>query len=98
MSNPLDPVSKAGGSLCRTLSNTMPLASLQRNLPIQGGIDTLPSGVKLSFLESQMVTSSLLHSSIEFKYWLLAAVNHLLEKGKFKGTFYYLTLRCYFLL
>lgn len=43
--------------------------------------ENLPSGVKLSFLESQVSASAVLESGTEFRYWLLATVNHLLEKG-----------------
>ncbi|KAB0796937.1 hypothetical protein PPYR_10998 [Photinus pyralis] len=81
LSNPLDPVSKAGGSLSKSLPSTLPLASLQKSIPIHGAADTLPSGVTLSFLESQIAASSLLRSAAEFKHWLMATVNHLLEKG-----------------
>ncbi|KAK4876707.1 hypothetical protein RN001_009213 [Aquatica leii] len=81
LSNPLDPVSKAGGSLSKSVSTTLPLASLQKSIPVHGTTDTLPSGVTLSFLESQICASTLLRSSAEFKHWLLTTVNHLLEKG-----------------
>ncbi|KAF5276450.1 hypothetical protein FQA39_LY06519 [Lamprigera yunnana] len=81
LSNPLDPVSKAGGSLSKSVPSTLPLAALQRCIPMHGTTDTLPSGVTLSFLESQISASTLLRSTSEFKHWLLATVNHLLEKG-----------------
>lgn len=82
LSNPLDTISKAGGSITKSLSGTMPLSSLQKSLPMHGASDTLPSAVTLSFLESQIAASYLLQSSNEYKHWLLCTVNHLLEKGK----------------
>lgn len=50
-------------------------------MPVHKGIDTLPPGVQLSFLESQMTATNILESALEYKYWLLATVNHLLAKG-----------------
>lgn len=81
MSNPSDPLSQAGGSLTRGVSMNEPLASLQRNMPLTGPNDTLPSGATLSFLESQIVASVALESAKELRHWIMAMVNHLLEKG-----------------
>lgn len=82
LSNPLDPVSKASGTIAKSIQTSLPLASIQRTLSNRApSNDSLPSGVTLSFLESQIATSCFLKSSVEFKYWLLATVNHLLEKG-----------------
>lgn len=82
MSNPSDPLTRAGGSMTRGIVATnQPLAALQRNMPLSGANDTLPSGVTLSFLESQITASCVLQSPNEFRHWLLATVNHLLDKG-----------------
>lgn len=69
--------------MVRGVATNQPLASLQRNMPLTGANDTLPSGVTLSFLESQITASCALQSPAEFRHWLLATVNHLLEKGCF---------------
>lgn len=84
LSNPLDPLSRSSGALTRTISGSLPLASLQRNMPSHFHNENLPSGVALSFLESQVSASTILQSGTEFRHWLLATVNHLLEKGLFK--------------
>ncbi|KAI4472226.1 member of the hir1 family of wd-repeat protein [Holotrichia oblita] len=81
LSNPLDPMSRASGAMSRSTSGNLPLATLQRKMPSNFHGENLPAGVKLSFLESQVSASSILKSSTEFKHWLLATVNHLLEKG-----------------
>lgn len=81
MSNPLDPVHGIGGNLIQRVSSNLPLASLQRSMPVHKGLDTLPPGVQLSFLESQITATTILESASEYKYWLLATVNHLLDKG-----------------
>lgn len=81
LSNPLDPISRSGGILARSVAPTLPLASLQRQMPVVASNDSLPHSVKLSFLECQVASSIVLQSSGEFKHWLLATVNHLLEKG-----------------
>lgn len=86
LSNPSDPLSRAGGSMVRGVAANQPLAALQRNMPLSGANDTLPSGVALSFLESQITASCALQSPTEFRHWLLATVNHLLDKGR--PTFY----------
>lgn len=83
LSNPLDALSSAGGggALTRRVSSHLPLASLQRSMPMHSANDTLPSGVILSFLEHQIIASSVLHSVVEYKHWIIAMVNHLLDKG-----------------
>ncbi|KAJ8971591.1 hypothetical protein NQ317_013317 [Molorchus minor] len=81
LSNPLDPVSRTGGSLTRQLSPNLPLASLQRSMPVHRSVDTLPPGVTLSFLESQITATSVLESPAEYRHWLFATVNHLLNKA-----------------
>lgn len=81
LSNPLDPVSGTGGNLTRRISPTLPLASLQRSMPAYRTVDSLPSGVTLSFLESQITATNCLQSATEYKHWLMATVNHLLDKG-----------------
>ncbi|XP_044271848.1 protein HIRA homolog [Tribolium madens] len=81
LSNPLDPLSRVGGSLTRRVSPNLPLASLQRVMPFHGPHDTLPSGVTLSFLENQITASSIINSSDEYRHWLIATVNYLLDKG-----------------
>lgn len=81
LSNPLDPISGSGGSLKRKVPVNLPLSSLQRTIPTHHNMDTLPPGVKLSFLEAQMTASNMLESRTEYKFWLIATVNHLLEKG-----------------
>lgn len=68
--------------MVRGVATNQPLAALQRNMPLSGGNDTLPSGVTLSFLESQITASCALQSPAEFRHWLLATVNHLLDKGR----------------
>lgn len=90
MSNPSDPLSRAGGSMVRGVATNQPLAALQRNMPLSGGNDTLPSGVNLSFLETQITASCALQSPAEFRHWLLATVNHLLDKGKDKHLSFFL--------
>lgn len=60
-------------------------------MPVHKGLDTLPSGVQLSFLESQITATNILESALEYKYWLLATVNHLLDKG-IKAFLFYKTL------
>jgi TUP1-like enhancer of split len=82
LSNPLDVLSKITGGISRTVSGNLPLAALQKSLPVGYTNDSLPSGVVLSFLEWQMNSSLLLQSAEEFKHWLFATVNHLLENGK----------------
>ncbi|XP_018336121.1 protein HIRA homolog [Agrilus planipennis] len=81
LSNPVDAISKAGGSMSRSVSNILPLASLQKAMPVQGNNDSLPSGIILSFLENQIAASTVLQSASEFKHWLITTVNHLLDKG-----------------
>nr|CAI5830793.1 unnamed protein product [Callosobruchus analis] len=81
LSNPLDPVSGVGGELRKKVSSMLPLASIQKSMPVHRNANLLPPGVLLSFLESQIMASSVLQSATEYKHWLLAAVNHLLEKG-----------------
>ncbi|XP_023310829.1 protein HIRA-like [Anoplophora glabripennis] len=81
LSNPLDPVSGTGGNLIRRVPANLPLASLQRHMPVQRCMDTLPPGVTLSFLESQITATSVLQSAAEYRHWLIATVNHLLDKG-----------------
>ncbi|KAJ8924558.1 hypothetical protein NQ315_000707 [Exocentrus adspersus] len=81
LSNPLDPVSGTAGKLTRQVPLNLPLASLQRSMPIQRCIDSLPPGVTLSFLESQITATDVLQSSTEYRHWLFATVNHLLDKG-----------------
>ncbi|GJQ84164.1 hypothetical protein Trydic_g2841 [Trypoxylus dichotomus] len=81
LSNPLDPMCRTNGTAVRATSGDLPLASLQRKMSSHFHNENLPAGVKLSFLESQMSASNVLRSSAEFRYWLLATVNHLLEKG-----------------
>ncbi|KAK9878470.1 hypothetical protein WA026_022112 [Henosepilachna vigintioctopunctata] len=81
LSNPIDPLTYAGGSLTRKLSANLPLASLQKLIPTHISNDTLPPGVTLSFLESQVISSKMLQSSLEYKHWIFALVNHVLEKG-----------------
>ncbi|CAG9818845.1 unnamed protein product [Phaedon cochleariae] len=81
LSNPLDPVCGTGGSLTRKVASNLPLASLQRCLPSQRNLDTLPPGVMLSFLESQITATNILESFTEYKHWLMITVNHLLDKG-----------------
>ncbi|XP_057664646.1 protein HIRA homolog isoform X1 [Diorhabda carinulata] len=81
VSNPLDPVCVTGSNFIRKVPMTLPLASMQRCMASQRSMDTLPPGVTLSFLESQITATGVLESSTEYKYWLFAIVNHLLEKG-----------------
>lgn len=81
LSNPLDPVSGTGGNLTRRISPYLPLSSLQRSMPSYRSVDSLPPGVTLSFLESQITATNCLQSATEYKHWLLATVNHLLDKG-----------------
>lgn len=81
LSNPLDPMSRASGAMSRSTAGNLPLATLQRKMPSHFHGENLPAGVKLSFLESQVSASSTLKSGTEFRHWLLATVNHLLEKG-----------------
>ena len=68
--------------MIRGISTELPLSSLQKNMTFTLIDNDVPSSVALSFLESQIMASTALHSTIEFKYWLLMTVNHLLEKGK----------------
>ncbi|XP_072378444.1 protein HIRA isoform X1 [Diabrotica undecimpunctata] len=81
ISNPLDPVCVTGGNLVRKVPVTLPLASMQRTIASKRSIETLPPGVTLSFLETQITAASLLDSSTEYKHWLFAKINYLLEKG-----------------
>lgn len=82
LSNPLDPVSRSGASMVRKVPHSLPLASLQRAMPQYSQTDSsLPPGVTLSFLESQITATNVLHSVTEYRHWLLAQVNHLLDKG-----------------
>ncbi|XP_017768816.1 PREDICTED: protein HIRA homolog [Nicrophorus vespilloides] len=81
ISNPQDTLSKVSGSIARSVGGNLPLASLQRQMSAHNLNDNLPSGVKLSFLESQISASVLLQSASEFRHWLLITVTHLLEKG-----------------
>lgn len=82
LSNPNDPLSRVGGSMARSVSTNLALASLQKSMPLVNATDAYPSGVTLSFLESQITSSNILQSPTEIKHWLLTTVNHLLEKGK----------------
>lgn len=84
----MDPLSRVGGSLTRRVSPNLPLASLQRNMPFHGSLDTLPSGVTLSFLENQITASSIINSDEEYRHWLIATVNYLLDKGERKFLIY----------
>lgn len=59
----------------------MPLSSLQKTTPSYSKTDSLPSGVTLSFLENQLASCILLNSPAEYKHWLLATIEHLLDKG-----------------
>lgn len=82
LSNPLDPVSRSGIAMVKKVPNHLPLASLQRLMPQYRPTDsTLPSGVTLSFLESQITATNVLQSIPEYRHWLLAQVNYLLDKG-----------------
>lgn len=81
VSNPSDPLCYAGNSLYRTLPSNLPLTSLQKHMPSHNSNDTFPPGVTLSFLESQVASSKMLDSTIEYKHWLMNLVNHVLEKG-----------------
>nr|XP_023016100.1 protein HIRA homolog [Leptinotarsa decemlineata] len=81
LSNPLDPISGVAGNLTRRVPSNLPLSSLQRCMPVQRNMATLPPGVTLSFLESQITATNVLESKTEYKYWLIATVNHLLDKG-----------------
>ncbi|XP_060535243.1 protein HIRA homolog [Cylas formicarius] len=82
LSNPLDPVIRSGSAMVRKVPGNLPLASLQRMMPSYRPADSaLPSGVTLSFLESQIAATGILKSVIEYKHWLLATVNHLLDRG-----------------
>lgn len=83
MTNPNDPLSRVGGSMARSVSTNLALASLQKSLPLVKATDTYPSGVTLSFLECQITSSIMLQSPTEIRHWLLTTVNHLLEKGMF---------------
>lgn len=81
LSNPLDPLTRITGNMARNVGGNLPLASLQRSLPVNGTNENLPSSVALSFLESQILASETLNSASEFKHWVLVTVNHLLDKG-----------------
>ncbi|KAL1516544.1 hypothetical protein ABEB36_000450 [Hypothenemus hampei] len=82
LSNPLDPVSRSAVSLVKKVPGNLPLASLQRIMPPYRPTDsTLPFGVTLSFLESQLAATKVLQSVVEYRHWLFAQVNHLLDKG-----------------
>ncbi|GLV43884.1 hira [Carabus blaptoides fortunei] len=82
LSNPLDPLNRVGSGLIVCAPESLPLSSLQKTSSIANNIvDSLPSGVTLSFLENQLAACTALQSPIEFKHWLLATVEHLLEKG-----------------
>ncbi|CAH0546433.1 unnamed protein product [Brassicogethes aeneus] len=81
LSNPMDPVSATAGGLTRSVPPNLPLASLQRSMPSYKLNDSLPPGVALSFLEAQIAAANVLQSSSEYRHWLFAIVNHLLEKG-----------------
>lgn len=54
---------------------------LQKSMSSQETNCNLPSGVMLSFLESQILASNVLNSNTEFRHWIFSTVNHLLEKG-----------------
>ncbi|XP_063920642.1 protein HIRA homolog isoform X2 [Zophobas morio] len=81
LSNPLDPISRVGGSFTKRMSPHLPLASLQKAIPFHNSHDALPSGVTLSFLECQIMASFTIHSPDEYRHWLIATVNYLLDKG-----------------
>lgn len=82
LSNPLDPVSRAATSMVKKVPANLPLASLQRIMPPYRPTDSvLPSGVTLSFLESQIAATNVLQSSTEYRHWLFVQVDHLLDKG-----------------
>lgn len=81
LSNPLDPLSRISGNMTRNVSTNLPLSSLQKCMPLHGASDNLPSGVGLSFLESQITASCTLNSPTEFRHWLIVTVNHILDKG-----------------
>ncbi|XP_076271672.1 histone cell cycle regulator-like protein isoform X2 [Rhynchophorus ferrugineus] len=82
LSNPLDPVCRSGASMVKKVPNSLPLASLQRAMAQYHLTDSsLPPGVVLSFLESQITATRVLQSVTEYRHWLLAQVNHLLDKG-----------------
>lgn len=82
LSNPIDPLNRIGASLIASAPESLPLSTLQRVNPVSHTIlDSLPSGVTLSFLENQLAACSALESPVEFKHWLFATVEHLLEKG-----------------
>lgn len=67
--------------MTRGVQSNLPLASLQRAMPSYRINDSLPPGVSLSFLETQITATIVLQSSSEYRHWLFAAVNHLLDKG-----------------
>jgi hypothetical protein len=50
-------------------------------MPLYNAHDSLPSGVTLSFLECQLTSSFVINSADEYRHWLIATVNHLLDKG-----------------
>ncbi|XP_066138243.1 protein HIRA [Euwallacea fornicatus] len=80
--NPLDPVCRAAASMVRKVPANLPLASLQQVMPsYRPTATTLPSGVALSFLESQIAATNVLKSPTEYRHWLFAQVHHLLDKG-----------------
>lgn len=82
LSNPLDPLNRVGSGLIVCAPESLPLSSLQKTSSVSHNIvNSLPSGVTLSFLENQLAACTVLQSPIEFKHWLLATVEHLLEKG-----------------
>jgi hypothetical protein len=51
-------------------------------MPLYNAHDSLPSGVTLSFLECQLTSSFVINSADEYRHWLIATVNHLLDKGE----------------
>lgn len=82
LSNPLDPVSRSATAMVKKVPANLPLASLQRIMPPYRPTDSvLPSGVTLSFLESQIAATKVLKSPTEYRHWLFVQVNHILEKG-----------------
>ncbi|XP_050301277.1 protein HIRA homolog isoform X2 [Anthonomus grandis grandis] len=82
LSNPLDPVSRAAVSVMKNMPGNLPLASFQREMfRYRSTNSTLPPGVTLSFIETQIPATKVLQSVTEFRNWLFVQVNHLLEKG-----------------
>lgn len=82
LSNPLDPVSRSATSMVKKVPSNLPLASLQRIMPPHRPTDcALPSGVTLSFLETQIAATNVLKSATEYRHWLFIQIHHLLDKG-----------------